>query len=95
MSPWRRLLRAMDMLDHKERPQFSKLVIVFLAGVGVTKGTLGQVLSLALLSAAFGRSVFTAFLHRSQFTSSESQVVNRLEEVIRSRRSVDGHEETP
>lgn len=95
MSPWRRLLRSFDMLDAKERPQFSKLAIVYIAGVATTQGTLGTTLAIAIIAAAFGRSVFTAFLYRGQFTSSDSLEVNKVEEQIRQRRSPEGFEETP
>lgn len=95
MSPWRKLLHAFDMLDHRERPQFSKLTIVFLAGAAVTQGHWSQVLAIALLAAAFGRSTFTQFLSRSTFASTESKVTTRTETEVVAARDPEGHENTP
>lgn len=64
MRYWRGLLQRFDMVDAKGQPVFSKLVIVYIAGVATFRGTLGTTLAIALIAAAFGRSVFTAFLNR-------------------------------
>lgn len=93
MSLWRQLLRAFDMLDARDRPQFSKLVIVYIAGVATLQGKLGATLAIALLAAAFGRSMFTAFLNRSNFSASVSDVT--VETIQKRRDPTDGIEPTP
>lgn len=94
MSPWRRLLRSFDMLDARERPQFSKLVIAILTLYGIATHQLSTPLAIALLAAAFGKSVFVAFLNKTTVTAAlEEKKVT--EEQIRSRRSVEGFEESP
>lgn len=65
MNVWRAALRELDMLDAAGRPQFSKIIIVVVAVYAMTQGPLSTALGIALLAAAFGRSTFTAFLHRS------------------------------
>lgn len=93
MSLWRRLLRAFDMLDAKNQPQFSKIAIVAIGAYAMTQGAWNTTLGIALLAAAFGRSTFTAFLHRTKVEVSDE--TKRTTEEIRKRRTPDGVEETP
>ena len=79
---WVQLLCFLD-LTTGEKPSFSKFVClaILVATIAQRNLTLGVII--ALLAASFGRSVFLAFLNRSQVSATDATVTSRQEIIDR------------
>lgn len=79
---WVQLLCYFD-LTTAEKPSFSKFVClaILLHGIATNNLTLGIII--AILAASFGRSVFLAFLHRSNVQATETAATARQEIIER------------
>lgn len=78
MRYWLGFLAALDLSDHG-KPQYSKLVVTVILVAAIWQGTLTTSLSIAVIAAAYGKSVFLAFIQRTQVavTEATSIVVER------------------
>ena len=94
---WLWLLSQFDMVDGQGKPQYSKLVITAVLVAAIVQSRLTTAIAIAVIAAAFGRSVFIAFLCRTQIAVADEtkRVDVSISHEIVERRENGDYEETP
>lgn len=92
------IARCLDLLDLRGRDgrmSFAKNVILTVLVSSIATGTLSDLRAIALIAAAFGRSLYMAFLNRSSFAAtSRSETLSVEEERVVTARAPDTGEPT-